>query len=596
MHSLEIMQNPYFHLFSVAWKHAIGRRTAFVVAYAMFIVANTISSLEPLVLAWALNVLQAGGENVWWNVLLLLVLYRLMPFFFWCLHGPARVIERETAFSIQRHYLDTMFRRITEMPLKWHRDHHSGETYDRLYKGWRSIDHFSNETFMIIEMVMKTIIAVVAILIYMPLIGSVLLIISGVIFYALKYFDVLLVKNRKTINRNDHKVTSYLYDYITNITTVVSLRLEQLARKTVLKQVNHVLPVHKHTFRVNEWKWFWVSMLVSGTTFAIVAAYLIPKLMVREVLMIGTVVALFQYTERFTGAFFSLAWQYEDMVWKSTDLKSAEHILDDHKKLTQSSEKTKAIKLSWKQIVLQNLDFQYEDAEHNVHHIRNVSLQLQRKKKIALVGESGSGKSTLMLLLRGLEEVDQGTMSVDGVACNSLRQLSAITTLIPQEPEIFEHSIEHNITVGLRHRKKDIELACAVARFSPVLKRLPEGLQSDIKEKGVNLSGGEKQRLALARGIFAARRSSVLLLDEPTSSVDSSNELTIFRNVFKHFSNHCIVASVHRLHLLPLFDEIHVFKRGRIVEQGTFEELRKQKGLLADMWKKYQAQEENAHT
>jgi ABC-type multidrug transport system fused ATPase/permease subunit len=126
------------------------------------------------------------------------------------------------------------------------------------------------------------------------------------------------------------------------------------------------------------------------------------------------------------------------------------------------------------------------------------------------------------------------------------------------------------------------------ACFDKVLVRLPLGLNTDIREKGVNLSGGEKQRLALARGIFAAKNSSILLLDEPTSSVDAHNELVIYENIFRKYQDRCVVSSVHRLHLLDLFDMVYVFEHGKVVQRGTFRELRRQEGPFANLWRRYQ--------
>jgi ABC-type multidrug transport system fused ATPase/permease subunit len=105
-------------------------------------------------------------------------------------------------------------------------------------------------------------------------------------------------------------------------------------------------------------------------------------------------------------------------------------------------------------------------------------------------------------------------------------------------------------------------------------------------EKGVSLSGGEKQRLALARGLLAAIKSNILLLDEPTSSVDSLNEIKIHEQVFKEFKDKTIISSIHRLHLLDKFDYIYLFSRGKIVGQGTFEEIKKNP-LFDKMWRRY---------
>jgi ATP-binding cassette, subfamily B, bacterial len=122
------------------------------------------------------------------------------------------------------------------------------------------------------------------------------------------------------------------------------------------------------------------------------------------------------------------------------------------------------------------------------------------------------------------------------------------------------------------------------------LARLPNGLQTNIAEKGVNLSGGEKQRLALARGIFFARDKQVVLLDEPTSSVDTKNEREIYGNLLRRFSACCLVSAIHKLHLLELFDIIYVLQDGRVVEQGDFAALIAADGLLAAAWKVYQAE------
>ncbi|MDP3966492.1 MAG: ABC transporter ATP-binding protein [archaeon] len=105
-------------------------------------------------------------------------------------------------------------------------------------------------------------------------------------------------------------------------------------------------------------------------------------------------------------------------------------------------------------------------------------------------------------------------------------------------------------------------------------------------ERGVSLSGGEKQRLALARGLFAAKKSDIILMDEPTSSVDSLNETKIHEQVFEEFKEKTIISSIHKLHLLDKFDYIYLFSKGKIIAQGTFEELKNNPHFKA-MWIKY---------
>jgi ABC-type multidrug transport system fused ATPase/permease subunit len=164
------------------------------------------------------------------------------------------------------------------------------------------------------------------------------------------------------------------------------------------------------------------------------------------------------------------------------------------------------------------------------------------------------------------------------------------TTLIPQDPEIFENTIRYNITVGLDVPQSDLDHAVSLANFSDVIKRLPQGLESDIREKGVNLSGGEKQRLALARGLLAARSSSVMLMDEPTSSIDLLTVWLIYRQILTQFKDTTVISSLHRLHLLTLFDRILVLSQGKLVQNGTFEDLLATPGLFRDLWDDYKKQ------
>ncbi|MCC7530802.1 MAG: ABC transporter ATP-binding protein [Candidatus Melainabacteria bacterium] len=127
-------------------------------------------------------------------------------------------------------------------------------------------------------------------------------------------------------------------------------------------------------------------------------------------------------------------------------------------------------------------------------------------------------------------------------------------------------------------------------RFEEVLARLPKGLDTNIAEKGINLSGGEKQRLALARGFFFARVSDILLLDEPTSSVDTANERVIYNNLLGTFcKDRCVVSTIHKLHLLEMFDIVYVLDNGKLVEVGSFTDLIAGNGKLAELWKNYQA-------
>jgi ABC-type multidrug transport system fused ATPase/permease subunit len=139
----------------------------------------------------------------------------------------------------------------------------------------------------------------------------------------------------------------------------------------------------------------------------------------------------------------------------------------------------------------------------------------------------------------------------------------------------------------LPHTPEEIKKYTDMAMFTKVIKRLPKKINSSIFEKGVNLSGGEKQRLALSRGLLASIDKQILLLDEPTSSVDSKNEMQIYQNIFTKYKNKTIISSIHRLHLLYLFDRVIFFRNGKIIANGTFQSLLKTSPQFKQLWNKY---------
>jgi ATP-binding cassette, subfamily B, bacterial len=151
--------------------------------------------------------------------------------------------------------------------------------------------------------------------------------------------------------------------------------------------------------------------------------------------------------------------------------------------------------------------------------------------------------------------------------------LRRLATLIPQEIEVLEATVRENLTFGEPCDGAALQVALHASCFADVVNGLPEGVETPLTERGFNLSGGQRQRLCLARGLRAARGSSLLLLDEPTSALDAATEARVLRNLSHAFPDACVIASLHRLSALEHFDTVILMEAGRIADAGPRHEL-----------------------
>ena len=184
-------------------------------------------------------------------------------------------------------------------------------------------------------------------------------------------------------------------------------------------------------------------------------------------------------------------------------------------------------------------------------------------------------KQLFLKLLRGLYEEAHSEILVDKKVYD-LQILANSTMLVPQEPEIFSSTILNNINMEIDElTERKIRKFSDMAQITKVIEKLPHKFQSNVNEKGVNLSGGEKQRLALARALLFSKNSDIVLLDESTSSVDNLNETKIYKNIFSNFKDKTFIATIHKLNLLHFFDKIYIFEKGKIIDSGSYFELLK---------------------
>lgn len=580
--------NPIISLASVVWRLAAGARPRVVTYLAFFTLANTVVLVQPLILAHVLNQIQTIGihrENLG-SLLAFLALFLLQDFVFWMFHGPARVMEMRTAFEVRAKYKEELMSGTLDLPLSWHVDHHSGDTIDKIEKGTRGIYEFTEHGFQVVEAFVRFVGSLIAIAIFNVHSIAVVVFLFGGALWALSRFDRVLVRQYGALNRAENVIAAKVFDALSNVTTIVILRVQALFQRDLRRAIARPFALFLRNARLNEWKWFSASFGAGILQFLVLGSYAYFVLRNDTVLLVGSFFALYTYTNRINDVFFTFAYLYGDIVrWRSA-VQNAEDISRAFPKPTVAP--SKALPRDWQELEVHNLSFSYHETRGADLHLDRIGFRLRRGEKVAVIGESGSGKTTLLKLMRSLYEPRSGEVRLDGVVLpGGFADIGDDIALIPQDPELFTTTIRENITMGLDHSESEIARFIDLARLAAVVERLPRKLNSSIVEKGVNLSGGERQRLALARGLMAAEGKSILLLDESTSSVDAHNELLIYENIFSEYREQIIIASIHRLHLLRLFDTIYLFHDGAIEARGSFEELLRHSERFAAQWEKY---------
>lgn len=221
-------------------------------------------------------------------------------------------------------------------------------------------------------------------------------------------------------------------------------------------------------------------------------------------------------------------------------------------------------------IIINNINFKYE----NENVLKNFSLHVQKGTTVALVGQSGSGKSTIANLLTRFYDVQEGTVKIDGIDIKDMRlqSLRHLIGLVTQDSILFNDSIKNNILIGKQNATdEEIIEALKIANAYEFVNELPNGIETTIGDSGNKLSGGQKQRLSIARAVL--KNPPIMILDEATSALDTESEKFVQVALENMMQNRTSIVIAHRLSTIQKADKIVVMQKGKIVEQGTHDEL-----------------------
>ncbi len=337
-------------------------------------------------------------------------------------------------------------------------------------------------------------------------------------------------------------------------------------------------------------RWFFMLMGLFSTAGPALIYWWGGRQVIQEQMTIGTIVAFVAYLGRLYGPVGSLASVYVDAQAALALFERIFEYLDTQSDVRESPSAQIVSSASG------TLDFDHVSFEYVPGRpvLRDVSFHIEAGQMVALVGPSGAGKTTITYLLPRLYDPTGGAIQLDGVDLRdvTLPSLRSQMGIVTQEPFLFHATIKENLLYGRSGAtEQEQEEACRAAQLHDFIVHLPDGYDTLVGERGYRLSGGEKQRLAIARAILKDPR--VLILDEATSHMDSLGESLIRSALARLLAGRTSVVVAHRLSTILRADLILVLDHGRLVDQGTHKELLARGGLYADLYEtQFRQQEE----
>ena len=309
--------------------------------------------------------------------------------------------------------------------------------------------------------------------------------------------------------------------------------------------------------------------------------YLAAKGVAEDTMTIGDLVMVNLYLLQLFVPLNALGFIYREMRRALSDIENMFKLLK-RKSTIQDKAKAPVLKIQHAAIEFEHVDFSYQ-TERQI--LKKLSFSVASGEKVAIVGPSGSGKSTIGRLLFRFYDIHSGNIRIDGQDLRDVQQLSLRQSIgiVPQDTVLFNDTIWNNVAYGFPEAKdEDIWKAIEMASLRTFVESIPEGVETIVGERGLKVSGGEKQRIAIARVLL--KNPAILLFDEATSALDSESERSILSAMADISANKTTLVIAHRLSTIVDADRILLLSDGEIVEQGSHQELLTQDGHYARLW------------
>ncbi|MBL1406151.1 MAG: ABC transporter ATP-binding protein/permease [Rhizobiales bacterium] len=558
-----------------------------VVAFIILVLAKFITVLVPYTFKWATDALNAEGNLPTW-----LPAYLLVPIMLVIAYNVGRVMVvglnnlRDAYFaSVGQHAVRQLsaivFRHIHGLSLRYHLQRKTGGLSRIIERGTKGIESIVRFTILnggptILEFVFM------AVVVWLQF-GIIYVVIMGVMVWLYTWFTIKAsnwrIAIRRQMNDSDTEANSKAIDSLLNFETVKYFGNEEMEAKRFDESMAGYERAATKVWTSLAWLNFGQAVIlgVGMATCMVLSAQAVSA----GTQTLGDFVLINALLIQLSMPLHFIGFIYREIRQGLTDLESMFNLLAVEHEISDK-EGAQDLDISNGSIKFSNVDFHY-DPERGI--LKDVSFEVPAGKTVAIVGPSGAGKSTISRLLFRFYDVTNGAITIDGQNLMDITQKSLRNAIgmVPQDTVLFNESIAYNIGYGrVEAGIEEVEKASEMAQIGDFIRSLPDGYDTQVGERGLKLSGGEKQRVAIARTLLKA--PPILILDEATSALDTQTEREIQTALDEVSKNRTTLVIAHRLSTVINADEIIVLKAGSIAERGTHKQLLRKKGLYSDMW------------
>lgn len=471
------------------------------------------------------------------------------------------------------------FNHIIRLSHNFHTTHKSGSLISRMNRGTGAVENMTDILVFNISPLIFQLVVVGISLSYFDMTPAIVILCIAVSFISYSFYIQHIQQDSKLkFNTSQDIEKGFIGDIFTNIDSIkyygkekdIGKRFEGLTTKTKNRAMKY-------------WGYYRyfdsIQILILGLGTFFLVYFPVVSFLNKEITL-GTLVFIYTIYGNVVGPMFGFVWGMRGFYRSMADFQDLFEYGKVENDIIDKAD-AKNLKIIEGEIEFKDVDFNYGSRRI----FKNFNLKIKPNEKVALVGHSGSGKTTLVKLLNRFYDVNEGSILIDGKDIREFKQESVRgeTGIVPQECILFDETLYNNIKFSNPNATRaQVMQAMKFAQLDKIIKDFPKKENTIVGERGVRLSGGEKQRVSIARAILADKK--VLVLDEATSSLDSETEHEIQQALQKLLQGRTSIIIAHRLSTIMNADRIIVFKNGKIIQEGNHTELIKKEGEYRKLW------------